>query len=423
MGWIGRRRAQEVVVVEPVAIAQPEPDPDAEQSTVSTPVRIAADWAWRSLVIVVAVGALIYALAQLQTVVVPVLLATLLAALLAPLKDVLVHRLHLPPVVAVITVMAGAFGALTALLTLAGNAFVDGVPALWSRARIGFQGMLRWLNEGPIGLDDEALNNWLLQAQNQLSENVDSIVGGALSLTSSAGHVAAGALIMMFCLFFFLKEGDMVWNWLVRLFPRRARAKVDGAGMRAWISLGDYARTQIVVAVVDAIGIGLGAMILGVPLALPLAILVFVGAFVPIIGALISGSVAVAVALVAGGPFEAVVMLAIVLAVQQVEGHFLQPLLMSRALKLHPVAVLLGVTTGTVLGGIAGALFAVPLIATVNTAVKYLNGDDPLSKEQARIFNKITRRKWTKRERRPRTGKTEADAASQKVRADAKPSA
>ncbi|MFV0253006.1 MAG: AI-2E family transporter [Beutenbergiaceae bacterium] len=394
MGWFGRRRVQDAVIAEPVTVS--DADSDDHRSTVTYPVRVASDWAWRSLVIVVASAALIYGLVQLETVVVPVLLATLLAALLAPLKDALIRRAHFPPVLAVLAVMFGAIGALVALLTLAGNAIVDGVPALWRRASFGFQNMLDWLSEGPLGLDDEALNGWLLQAQSQLSENIDSILSGALSFTSSAGHVGAGALITLFCLFFFLKEGQLVWTWLVGLFPRPARAKVDGAGMRAWISLGDYARTQIVVAIVDGIGIGLGAMILGVPLALPLAILVFIGAFIPIIGALISGSVAVAVALVAGGPLDAIIMLVIVLGVQQVEGHLLQPLLMSRALKLHPVAVLLSVTTGTIVGGIVGALFAVPLIATVNTAVKYLTGQDPLPKAQARIFNKITRRKWRK---------------------------
>ena len=364
-----------------------EPEPQA----VTYPVRAASEWSWRVIVIGLAATAVILALVQLKTVVVPVLVATLLASLLAPLAGWLHHRWRFPRTLAVISTMLIALGAIAGLVTLSGSSIVSGLPELKDNAVAGFEDAMSWLSSGPLNLDQSTITGWFDQIQSQLSDNADAILDGALSLTSSAGHIAAGALITLFCLFFFLLEGRTIWRWLVHLFPRTARARVDGAGLRSWISLGSYARTQILVAFVDGVGIGLGAWLLGVPLAIPLGVLVFVGAFIPIIGALITGSIAVAVALVDGGPVTALIMLGIVLLVQQIEGHLLQPLLMSRALKLHPVAVLLAVATGTLIGGIVGALIAVPVIAVTNTALKYLNGTDPVPERLQAQFEEMTR--------------------------------
>lgn len=181
-----------------------------------------------------------------------------------------------------------------------------------------------------------------------------------------------GALIALFVLVFFLLEGQRIWAFLVGMLPRQARPAADGAGRKGWTSLVSYVRVQVFVAAVDALGIGVGAAILGVPLALPLGILVFVSSFIPVVGALVSGAVAVLLALVANGPTNAVIMLIIVVAVQQVESHVLQPLVMGRAVALHPVAVILAVAAGSYIAGIAGALFAVPTLAVTNSAVRYI---------------------------------------------------
>lgn len=395
MGLLGRSRpgprTREVVVVPQPVAALPDAPGEPERHAVTYPVRAASEWSWRVIVIGVAATALILALVQLKTVVVPVLVATLLASLLAPMAGWFHHRLRFPRTLAVVVTMLVALGAIAGLITLAGNSIANGLPAPKDNAVAGFEDAMAWLSSGPLNLDQETLSGWLDQIQSQLSDNADTIVTGALSLTSSAGHVAAGALITLFCLFFFLLEGRLIWRWLVHLFPRTSRARIDGAGLRSWISLGSYARTQILVAFVDGVGIGLGAWLLGVPLPIPLGVLVFVGAFIPIIGALITGSIAVAVALVDGGPVTALLMLGIVLLVQQIEGHLLQPLLMSRALKLHPVAVLLAVATGTLIGGIVGALIAVPVIAVTNTALKYLNGTDPVPEKLQIEFEEMTR--------------------------------
>jgi predicted PurR-regulated permease PerM len=186
----------------------------------------------------------------------------------------------------------------------------------------------------------------------------------------------AGLFIALFCLFFFLYQGEQIWSWLVRLFPRRAREKADSSGRRAWVTLTAYVRATVLVAAMDAIGIALGAAILGLPLVGAIGILVFVGAFIPVVGALVSGFVAVLVALVAKGPLVAVIMLAVVIGVQQLEAHVLQPFLMGRAVSVHPLAVILSIATGVVIAGIVGALIAVPTVAVLNTIVSHLAGND-----------------------------------------------
>ncbi|WP_156251761.1 AI-2E family transporter [Pseudactinotalea terrae] len=397
MGWLRSGRSRDVVVVRETSPLTTRPTDtatlqEAHRSSVPAPVRAASEWSWRLILIVIGVTLVVAGLVWLKTVVVPVLVATLLASLLAPLTGWLCRRFRFPRVLAVLTTLVGVIAVVGGLVTLAGSSIADGFPALRDQATAGFDDALAWLSSGPLRLDEATLSSWVDQLQEQLSSNSEAIVSGALSLTTSAGHIAAGALIALFCLFFFLLEGRRIWTWVVGLFPRVARARIDGAGLRGWISLGTYARTQILVAFVDGIGIGLFAWLLGVPLPVPLGILVFVGAFIPIIGALVTGSVAVAVALVDGGILTAVLMLAAVLFVQQVEGNLLQPLLMSQALRLHPVAVLLAVATGTLVGGIVGALFAVPLIAVANTAIKYLNGKDPIPDRLKGEFEELTRR-------------------------------
>jgi predicted PurR-regulated permease PerM len=188
--------------------------------------------------------------------------------------------------------------------------------------------------------------------------------------------VLTGLFLTLFTTYFFLAQGTSIWAWLVRLLPREARRPIDEAGRRGWVTLTAFVRATIIVAFTDALGIGLGALILGVPLVLPLAVLVFLAAFVPVVGALISGSVAVLVALVAVGPVKALIMLGVVIAVQQLESHVLQPFLLGRAVSVHPLAVILGIAAGALTAGILGALFAVPLVAVGHTVAVSLSGRD-----------------------------------------------
>ncbi|WP_454051228.1 AI-2E family transporter [Cellulomonas sp. Marseille-Q8402] len=347
----------------------------AEQS-VAPSVRAAAAWSWRFLLIAAATAALLWVIGFFQVIVVSVAVALLLTVLLAPVARFLHRRARFPRGLAAITSVLLLLAVVTGLVVVAGRSIASGFGDLYDQASQGIDEALDWLSTGPLNLSTDQLDDLVQQGRDQISSNADSLVSGALSVTTTVGHVAAGTLIALFCTFFFLLDGRTIWAWLVGLLPVSVRERVHQAGRRGIVTLSGYTRTQILVAFVDATGIGVGAAILGVPLALPLATLVFVGSFIPIVGAVATGAVAVLVALVSQGPVVALIMLGVVLLVQQIEGHVLQPFLMGHAVSLHPVAVLLVVAAGSLAAGIVGALFAVPIAAVLNTVVLYLHGHD-----------------------------------------------
>ncbi len=352
-------------------------DPTARVPSQSVPfaVRAAAEWSWRLLLLVLAVAVVVLMMSVTKVLWVPVVLALLLTMLLKPAVDAMNRRgvwRGTASVVAVLALVAAVGG----LLALAGQQAASGFADLWDQAHAGFLELLSYLSSGPLGLDAAQLDDYTQQIADQLQSNSTTLLSGALSVTTTIGHIAAGTIITIFCLVFFLKDGAQIWTWLMRLLPGPARLATHEAGRRGMVTLGAFTRTQILVALIDALGIGLGALLLGVPLVLPLTVLVFLASFVPFVGAIATGAIAVLVALVDQGPVTALVMLAIVVAVQQVEGHLLQPFLLGHAVSVHPVAVLLAVTGGSLAAGIVGALLAVPLVATANTVVLYLHGHD-----------------------------------------------
>ena len=212
-----------------------------------------------------------------------------------------------------------------------------------------------------------------------------SIAAGQLAGVGAAlGNVVAGLFIILFASYFFLADGDRIWAWLVRLAPRAARQAIDGSGRVAWISLTQFVRATVIVALVDAVGIVIVAAALGVPFVLAIGVLVFLGAFVPLVGATVAGTVAVLVALVDQGPFTALLMLGGVILVQQIEGQVLQPFLMGRFVSMHPLGVVVAIGCGVLVAGIAGALIAVPLAAAVNAVAQHLSERSPTSRTPAR---------------------------------------
>jgi predicted PurR-regulated permease PerM len=334
-------------------------------------VRIAASWAWRVGLILLVGGVLVWLLRGISFLIIPVMVAALLAGLLSPVVSWL-KRSKVPAGAAVAITVVGFLGLIGGSLALVGRQLVAGFGELWSEALTGIRQIQNWLSEGPLHLTADQIDKYLQEASTALQDNTSSILSGALSFGSTAGHFAAGLVLALFVLIFFLLEGDRIWAFLVRLLPRKARAATFGAGRKGWTSMVSYARIQMFVAFVDAVGIGVGAAIIGVPLALPLSVLVFIGSFIPIVGALVTGAIAVLLALVANGPINALIMLGIVLLVQQLESHILQPLVMGKAVALHPVAVILSVAAGSYLAGIPGALFSVPVLAVANSAVRYI---------------------------------------------------
>jgi putative heme transporter len=343
---------------------------------VPRPVQVAAAWSWRVIVIAIAVAALVVGMSAGKVIWVSVVIAVLLTVLLQPVANLLERRLRFPRGLAAATCVILLVVFVGGLLTVAGRQLVQGFADLWNQAQEGFEELLLYLEDSPLGLEADEIQAYLDQAQEQIQANSETLLSGALAVTTTVGHVLAGTVIALFCLLFFLKDGPLIWAWLLRLLPVGGRMPAYEASRRGFVTLSSYVRAQILVALVDAIGIGLGAAILGLPLVVPLTVLIFLASFIPFVGAIVTGAIAVLVALVDQGPGTAVIMFIIVLGVQQLESNVLQPLLLGHAVSLHPVAVLLVVTFGSLTAGIIGALLAVPIAATINTVVLYLNGRD-----------------------------------------------
>jgi len=359
--------------------------PVRESTYVSSALRTSAEWSWRFIVVVAGVVLLVYGLSFVSEVAIPALIAMLVAALLLPVVSAL-HRIGVPQVLAALVTLLAALAVLVGLVTLVGTQAASGFSDLSDSAVQGVGQVETWLKDGPLNLSTTAISGYVTQAQDAVTSHRDTIVSGAVGVASTAGHLVAGFFIAMFASFFYLLEGRRIWSWLLRLLPAPAQRPLDHAARQSWVTLTHYMRATIIVALVDGAGVAIGAAILQVPLAVPLGLVVFLGAFIPIVGAVLAGTVAVLVALVAHGPVTALVMLLVVILVQQVESHGLQPFLMGRAVAVHPLAVILAVASGATVFGIVGALFAVPLVAVLKTGVSALaRGDDEQTAEVAQI--------------------------------------
>jgi putative heme transporter len=337
---------------------------------------VAAAWSWRLIVVGAAVAGVVAALRVVSAVVVPLAVAVLLTALMMPAVRFLTQRTPLRQGASALVVLLTAVALVVALLTTAGTQIATGATSLLDSAQEGVDQVLNWLREGPLHLSNAQLDQYVDRARDQLQGVTSSSTSGLLSAGATAGHFVAGLFICLIATYFFMAQGQSIWRFFLRLLPRVAQEPTYQAFRRGWVSLGHYARTQVLVAAVDAVGIGIGALVLGLPFILPLIVLVFLTSFIPIVGAIFSGAVAVLIALVAEGPVSALVMLGVVLAVQQIETHVLQPFLMGRAVALHPLAVIAAVASGSFLLGIVGALFAVPALALANSVVRFYGGDD-----------------------------------------------
>jgi predicted PurR-regulated permease PerM len=349
--------------------ASPVREPDLSgSSSVPRGMRVAAAWSWRILLVAAVVALLVFLVVQLRLIVIPLLIAVLVSALLKPVVDLLVRH-RWPKGLAIALAMVGTLAVVSGLIFLAISQITSQFASVQARTMTAYGDFKAFLLASPLHVTEAQLNDFIAQAFDSLQQDSQVLLSGALSIGSTLGHVATGVFLTLFCLLFMLIDGRTIWRWTVRVFPQRARPAVDSAGRAGWRTLGNYVRTQILVASIDAVGIGLGAFFLGVPLAIPVAVLVFLGSFVPIVGAVVTGAVAVFLALVYNGPVIALLMLGVVLLVQQLEGHVLQPLIMGTAVKVHPLAVVLAVAGGTLVAGIPGALFAVPVVAVLNVMV------------------------------------------------------
>jgi putative heme transporter len=349
---------------------------NVDDASVEPLVRKTAAWAWRLLVILIAVLALLWVVKKLEVIVVPVLVALLLSALLVPVVDWLDKR-GLPRGGAVALVLLGGFAILGGILAFVILQFIDGLPGLTEQVANSIESTRRWLIHGPAHLRNEQIDSAGNAAIEALHNNQAKLTSGALSTAATVTELVTAAVLVLFTLIFFLYGGRNIWRYVVQIIPSDVRNRVHEAGTAGYGSLIGYVRATFLVALTDAAGVGTGLAIMGIPLALPLASVVFLGAFIPLVGALVSGLVAVVVALLAKGIVYALITLGLLIAVNQIEAHLLQPLVMGRAVSIHPLAVVLAISTGGVLAGIVGALLAVPTVAFLNNAIQVLLAPNP----------------------------------------------
>ncbi len=339
-------------------------DPESEADTgIPVELSVATGWAVRLLVMGAFVLALFWAISYFALVTVPVAIALLLAALLLPLVQAL-ERAHVSRLVASAIALVFTILLLGGVLALVGSQAVEQWPSLVTQTIGGLNQAADWLATGPLHLSTEQLQEYLAQVQSWLQSQVAVLAGMAAGLGASVGTFLAGLVTVLLATFFFLAGGREMWRgvggWLV---PVRYAARITSAARRGWTSLVAYMQATLIVSFSTALLIALAAWVLGVPMPVALFALTFVAAFIPIVGALLAGLVAVALALVSHGWGTALIMLIAVIVVNVLEGNVLAPLLASRAASLHPLAIMLGLTAGATVGGILGALFSIPLLA------------------------------------------------------------
>jgi len=359
-----------------VKVAASRPDP-----VVAVPwgVRVAAEAGWRLLVLAGTVWVLMRVISAVQLLVYSFVAALLITAILHPTVSRL-NRYGVP---------RGLATALTAILGFVIIGLIgwfvvwqvqENIDNLSDQIQDGIDELRNWLLNSPFHVTDKQINDIAENLGDAIGANTDQITSAGLEGVTVVVEALTGILLTMFSTLFLLYDGKRIWQWTLKLVPAAARPGVAGAGPRAWRTLTAYVRGTVIVALIDAVSIGIGIYFLDVPMAVPLAVFIFLGAFIPLVGAVISGALAVVVALVTQGPFTAVMTLLVVLAVQQIEGHILQPFILGRAVRVHPLAVVLSVAAGSMIGGIGGAVVAVPLVAVTNTVVGYLrsySSDEP----------------------------------------------
>jgi predicted PurR-regulated permease PerM len=352
-----------------VGTRAPAPSPDRMQRAHAASRRVATASA-QLLLIVAAIVVIGYVLGKLWVVLLPVVLGLLFSTVLWPATRFL--RNHgWPPALAAIVVLLVFLGAIGGIIAVIAPQVVGQIEELANGVTAGLQQVQEYLAGPPFNLGDEQIGNAVDSVINTVQSNAQNIAGYAVTTATTIGNVLINLVLALVLTFFFLKDGPRWTPWLAAQTGPRAAPHVAALSGKAWTTLSEFIRQQALVGFVDAFFIGLGLLILDVPLVLPLAVLTFFGAFIPIIGAFVAGAFAVLIALVSVGFTKALIVLVIVLIVQQLEGNVLQPIIQGRGLNLHAAVVILAVTAGSSLAGIIGAFLAVPVAALIAVAYRY----------------------------------------------------
>ncbi|MET9448859.1 AI-2E family transporter [Streptomyces cinerochromogenes] len=346
----------------------PRPDP---AEAVPWGVRVAAEAGWRVLVLAGTVWVLMRVISAVQLVVFAFVIALLVTALLQPTVARLTRR-GVPRGPATALTAISGFVVIGLMGWFVTWQVMENIDTLSNQIQSGIDDLRNWLLKSPFHVTDKQINQIAQNLREAIGANADQITSAGLEGVQVIVEALTGILLVFFSTLFLLYDGKRIWEWFLKLVPSAARPGVAGAGPRAWRTLTAYVRGTVLVALIDAIFIGIGIYFLDVPMAVPLAVFIFLFSFIPLVGAVASGALAVIVALVTQGVFTAVMTLVVVLAVQQIEGHVLQPFILGRAVRVHPLAVVLTVAAGGMVAGIGGAVVAVPLVAVTNTVVGYL---------------------------------------------------
>ncbi|BDH08053.1 AI-2E family transporter [Streptomyces seoulensis] len=363
------------VPVEAAAVPAPRPAPPTPRPdpahAVPWGVRVAAEAGWRLLVLAGTVWVLMRVISAVQLVVFAFVVALLVTALLQPTVARLM-RYGMPRGPSTALTAISGFLVIGLLGWFVTWQVMENIDTLSSQLQNGIDDLRNWLLKSPFHVTDKQINQIAKNLREAVGANTDQITSVGLEGVQVVVEALTGILLVFFSTLFLLYDGRRIWEWFLKLVPAAARPGVAGAGPRAWATLTAYVRGTVLVALIDAIFIGLGIYFLDVPMAVPLAVFIFLFSFIPLVGAVASGALAVVVALVTQGVFTALMTLVVVLAVQQIEGHVLQPFILGRAVRVHPLAVVLTVAAGGMVAGIGGAVVAVPLVAVTNTVVGYL---------------------------------------------------
>jgi putative heme transporter len=348
--------------------------------------RTAAAASWRFLAIAGAIVAIVYALVHLRVVVLPIIVALLVSTLLLPLVSWLKRR-GAPDALAATAAMLAGLVVVAAIATAVAPSVADQFGDLRPQAEDGLREASEILADPPFNVSQSELDKAVDDGIARLRENSGPLARGLQSGAVLLGEIVTGLIIVVLLTFFLLKDGERMWAYVLRLVGHRGRHDADEVGRRAYTALAGYVRGIALVGLVDAILIGLALLIIGVPLVVPLMIITFFAAFVPLIGAFIAGLVAVLIALVSGGLVDALLVLGAIIVVQQVEGHLLYPVLMSRTVHLHPAVIVVALAAGGILAGIVGVFLAVPVAGIVSVVLEYAQDrpppESPLIDEEA----------------------------------------
>ena len=362
---------------------EPPPDPPAKPGTPvfrrplpDKPLVRGGVYAWSLIGIAIVAVAAAQVVGRLAVVTIPLTLALFPAAVLAP-PVARLRRMGLPPSLATLVTVLAFVGVMVGIFSLLAPSVAEELGDLGDQLAAGYEQAENFLQGGPFGLQPVQLDQLIQRFRDSLTAEGSELGGRALEAFVVVAEGFAGLALGLFALFFYLKDGAKMSGWIRGVFPARLRDDVEAIGERVWFTIGAYIRGQLAIALVDATLIGIGLTVLRVPLVLPLSVLVFIGGLFPIIGAITAGAVAVLVALATKGPALALLVLLLIIAVQQVEGHVLAPLVLGKATALHPLAVIASLAAGGVLLGVLGAFLSVPVAASVSRAVGYLRARTP----------------------------------------------